>query len=171
MYKKMKCGFTLAELMAVIIIVSLLAVLSAGYYRRAVEQSRFSEGLMAASAVAEAVNRAYLEQKMNGVATPTLPTINHLDISFLGSSSCNDIQCTTKYFHISVDSTNGLTTANRIDGIYPRSYSIQIQPHFAANHRDEISCFAMMNNSRGRDFCESMGYTQCDGNGLCTKPN
>ena len=170
MYKKMKYGFTLAELMAVIIIVSLLAVLSAGYYRRAVEQARFSEGLLAASAVAEAVNRAYLEQKMNGVATPTLPAINQLDISFPGSNSCSSTTCTTKYFTIGV-SGEGITDAGRIDGIYKKHYFIQIQPHFAANNRDQIACVAVMNSSRGQAFCESMGYTQCDGNGVCTKPN
>lgn len=168
MHNKIKRGFTLAELMAVIIIVSLLAVLSVGYYRRSVEQSHFSEGLMAASAVAEAVNRAYLEQKMNGIATPVLPTINHLDISFPGSNSCSAATCTTKYFSIGVNS-EGVTAADRTGGIYRGQYIIRIQPHFADNNRDQIACVA--NSSSGTAFCEAMGYTHCDNSGVCTKPN
>ncbi|MBQ3667558.1 MAG: prepilin-type N-terminal cleavage/methylation domain-containing protein [Elusimicrobiaceae bacterium] len=167
MYNKIKRGFTLTELMAVVIIIALLAILSTGYYKRSVEQARFSEGLMAASAIVEGVNRDYLEQKMNGIDEVSIPAINQLDISLSGAG-CTSDSCETQYFTVTVDSDTGVTTATRKNGTYANAYSIQIQPHFAASNRDQIACVG--NSEDGQTFCESMGYTACT-EGVCVKPN
>ena len=172
MYNKTKCGFTLAELMAVVIIVALLAALGTGYYRRSVEQSRFSEGLMTASAIVEGINRDYLEQRMNGVADPSIPRLNQLDIGISGTvehpTACESNVCHTQYFDIRAHS-DGMITAGRVDGIYQGAYDIQIQPHFAQADRDQISCKG--NTADGLTFCQAMGYTSCASDDTCTKPN
>lgn len=173
MHNEIKNGFTLAELMAVVIIVALLAALSTGYYKRSVEQARFSEGLMAASAIAEGLNRECLERQMNGqncTGSGWIPHINQLDVGVSGSS-CDQDACLTKHFTITID-PQGVTNAVRTDGIYAsndasNTYSIQIQPHFATSNRDQIAC---VGTGEGETFCQAMGYTQC-ANSVCTKPN
>lgn len=186
MHKEKKYGFTLAELMAVVIIVAILAMLGASYYRRAVEQSRFSEGLMAASAIAEGVNRLYMDLQAEGLTHEEIlanmfPTggnfdITRLDISLPGTSCGRTLsyQCDTRYYHVMVwDRT---IRASRRDGIYSdpmQGYFIRIEPHFATTNKDEISCIAR-GNAAPKAFCESMGYTSCEqeatGDWKCTKP-
>ena len=60
-------GFTLMELLIVVIIIALLSAISFGYYKKSVEHSRFSEGLQAASAISEAINRAYFDDQLEGI--------------------------------------------------------------------------------------------------------
>lgn len=186
MHKEKKYGFTLAELMAVVIIVAILAMLGASYYRRAVEQSRFSEGLMAASAIAEGVNRLYMDLQAEGLTHEEIlanmfPTggnfdITRLDISLPGTSCGRPLshQCDTRYYHVSV--WNRAIQAHRRDGIYSnpvQGYFIHIEPHFADTNKDEISCITYRNEA-AKAFCESMGYTSCEQRATedwkCTKP-
>ena len=73
-------GFTLTELMAVVIILSILSALAAGSYKKAVERSRLSDGLIAATTVMEAVNRYQAEKYP--AANADYPKYSQLDISF-----------------------------------------------------------------------------------------
>ncbi len=160
-----KFGFTLAELMAVVVIISLMVVLSVGYYRRSIEQARFAEGLMAASTISEGINRYW----MDNASLPA--SFSVLDIQLSKRSSCTGVtRCLeTEHFRVATD-TNGVTTAQRKDGKYKELYYIQIQPHFASSHRDQIACVGADDNGDGKAFCESMGYTTCSDANVCTKP-
>ena len=139
--KHTRLGFTLAELLAVVIIVAILAALATGYYKRSVEQSRFAEGLAAASAIAEGVNRSYEEQRMEGIASPTKrPKISSLDIS-VRSKACqtvSDYCIKAGNFEIVVNA-EGVTTAYQ-GTTTNYKYSIEVQPHFASSNRDRIAC-------------------------------
>ncbi len=160
-----KFGFTLAELMAVVVIVSLMVVLSTGYYRRSIEQARFAEGLMAASTISEAVNRYWMD---NFSSMPD--KLSKLDIQLSKRTSCGDLCVQTEHFQVEVDDENGVTTAQRKDGQYADLYYIQINPHFASSHRDQIACVGADTAGNGKAFCESMGYTTCSNANVCTKP-
>ena len=166
-----KLGFTLAELLAVVIIVALLSGISLGYYKRSVEDSRFAEGLGAASALVEAVNQSYFAQQLDG-ATPTKqPKISTLDINLAAQKTCSsntDYCIATPRFEVHIG-TDGQVSAYRgklQDSAY--KYYIQINPAFASSSPDQISCVGK--DANGQTFCESMGYKTCNSSTfVCTK--
>ena len=170
--KMNKKGFTLAELLAVVIILAIMAAISVGYYKRSVEQSYFSEGLTAASAIAEGVNREYVRSRLDGT-TIKQPKLKSLDISIAKSGSCataSDYCIKTKYFEIAVDST-GVTKAYR--GTTSKyKYYIEVLPHFSSSNKDRIACIASHSsgvNFNAKEFCQGLGYTSCSSN-TCIKP-
>ncbi len=167
-------GFTLTELLAVVIIVAIMAAISTGYYKRSLEQSHFSEGLMAASAIAEGVNREYLRSNLEGTAIKQ-PKLKSLDISISKNQSCetSSAYCVkTKYFEVAVDA-QGVTKAYR--GTTSKyKYYIEVQPHFAStvSIRDRIACVGTSSSGvsfNGVDFCQGLGYTECKSH-ICLKP-
>ena len=169
MKKRYICtGFTLAELLAVVIILAILTSLSLGYYKRSVEQSRFGEGLSAASAVVEAVNQAYLDQQLSGETPTARPKVKTLDIDF-ASATADDTKPYSfilPHFEVRVE-TNGNVRAYRGDAT-SYTYYVNVQPSFASANKDQISCVGA--NADGKTFCESMGYTTCTPNTYsCTK--
>jgi len=98
--EKMKQGFTLIELIVVIIIVGILAAVGMTQYTKVVEKGRAGEarvvlGSLRTAEVAEYnENGAYLAVASLGVAAPV---------------SC----ATTHYFSYSCNTTSGLCTADR----------------------------------------------------------
>ena len=183
MRTKNKLGFTLSELMAVVIIVAILTVLATGYYRKAVEQSRFTELVSITNAVAESVDRYILDKQLAGVASDDIPkpTFQELDISF---PSCgNSRSCTIKgRYQIVIDAESLKAVQGQpIKGMYSDhllhgGYIISVDTRLSEN-RGRIACMAdtvgMDTDNKGRSFCESMGFTQCTGAEpvVCTKGN
>lgn len=155
-------GFTLTELLAVVIILSILAVIAAGTYKKAVERSRFSDGLTMASTVMEAVNRYFYDTQVQR------PTKDKLDVSFANQQECtaNPTYCyKTKYFETTI--YTGYTDAKRASGLYTvRVYSTA----FGSNTRKDPVC--VTTSDEGKNFCGSVGYTSCTGTGtfVCSKP-
>lgn len=171
MKRQNNIGFTLTELMAVVIIVAILAAVSVGYYGKAQEQSYFAEGLSTVSAIAEAVNRSYLDDQLEGKTPTKQPKISSLDVGISGNNrSCrtsSDYCVRTRYFEINIGD-DGVTTATRTSEKSVAQYQIQIQPHFAATNRDQIACIGASADSDSLKFCQAMGYTQCVDT-VCTK--
>lgn len=168
-------GFTLAELMAVVIIVAILSAIAMGSYKRAVERSRISDGLLAASSVLEAVNR-YQADKFPD-ADAGYPTYNQLDISFPNEKDCtapSDYCKKTKYFEITINSGDanqpprGSVDAKRMKGGVEGDFTIRIYSDtFGANKTHQPECIGT--NEGGRDLCIAAGYTTCTGTYVCTK--
>lgn len=162
-------GFTLTELMAVVIIVAILAAVAAGSYKQAIERSHFSEGLIAANTVLAAVERYYADSCNEG-ACLTRPKIKYLDISLANQKNCtaNTDFCTkTKYFEITVQ--DGYVEAKRMKGAKTGDYSILVYPDsFGANQRTDTQC--RYNSDSGKDLCVSVGYASCSASSKsCTK--
>lgn len=176
-------GFTLAELLAVVIIVAILSAFSLGYYKRSVEQSRFAEGLTASSALVEALNRAYFNDRLDGVADATAKKkrkIATLDISIgnPGTCSSNAKYCiSTPRFEIHVLESSGVAYVRAYRGEKSNNnytYFIDLKPSFWStdSYKDRISCGWYSSGAKAADrkaFCQSMGYTSCSGS-TCTKP-
>ncbi len=167
--KKTNMGFTLAELLAVVIIVALLSSLSLGAYRRSVEESRFAEGLSAASSLVEAVNRSYFESQLDGETPTKKPKIKTLDIEMANQGTCSDYCLTTPRFQVNIEENGENVSVRAYRGTTSKyKYYIEMQPTYSSP-KDQISCKGT--NDKWDEFCQAMGYTHSLGEGKgYTKP-
>lgn len=154
-----QAGFTLTELMAVVIIIGILSAIGAGSYKKAVERSRISDGVLAATAVMESVNRYYAD---NPLATDaTYPTVNKIDIDFPNQTSCGSYCIKTKFFEVTV-CNSGFTDAQRKKGTVLGDYAIRAYSgEFGSERNTPASC--VYYNAGGKDLCISAGYPNCSG--------
>lgn len=165
-----KAGFTLTELLTVIIIIAILTGLVSGSYKKAVERSRFSDGLMAAAHVMSAVERYYADAP--DATDATRPFFNKLDISFPNQKACtvttNANYCIkTKYFETTI--YNGYVDAVRKKGSVTGDYTVRVySTEFGANVQTPPVC--IFANTSGKDLCISMGYSSCNAvTAICSK--
>ncbi len=171
MHQKNKAGFTLTELMAVVIIVAVLAGIAFGSYKKAVERSRFAEGQVAGATVAEAVSRYYYDNLDTSYAS-TMPQASYLDVGFANDRSCtlnpSSKYCfRTQYFEVLIQSDR--VKVSRVQGNKAKDYYFYYYPEFLGQKAEECGSLTQA----GADLCKSMGYTACSGSGasvLCSKP-
>ena len=164
-----RAGFTLTELMAVVIIVAILAGIAAGSYKKAVERSRYSDGLVAATSMMESVNRYYLNNDDLDDDERTRPTIAQADISFPNTKACktSSAYCTkTKFFEITIKD-DGSVEAVRYKGSDRGDYGVRVYSDvFGSNQRADKECIYY--NKTGKDICVSLGYG-CGTSMVCSK--
>lgn len=161
--KLTKYGFTLTELMVVVIIIAILAGLGLGSYKKAVERSHFTEGLQAVNAVAEAVTRYYYDNP--DASDRRQPAMDRLDIA-LSNADTNKRTCRavgtqdnkycarTKYFEVRV--YDGYVSADRVKGNNTGDYTIFSYPQLGTSAQQDV---CRGNTTVGSDLCVSLGYT------------
>lgn len=167
--RRLKAGFTLTELMAVVIIVGILAAVASGSFKKAIERSHFSEGLVAANTVLGAVERYYAESCNEGSCV-SRPTMAQLDVSLANQRACTSASnhcAKTKYFEINIQ--NGYVEAVRMKDSKQGDYTIRVYPEtFGSNQRTGDVCIANTTPG-GKDLCISMGYANCNSSNHCYK--
>jgi len=168
----LKQGFTLIELLAVVIILAILATLSIGSYKKSVEQTRFAEGLAAASAVVEALNRAIFDEKIEGrYNDDILHKYATLDVNLPRECETSGNCRATKYFEVFIEKTNDEEVVRAYRGKKAGNkytYYIEIYTSYGSS-KDKLACVGnSANEEKGKMFCQAMGYTQCSGHS-CTK--
>lgn len=160
-------GFTLTELLAVVVILSILSALSLGYYKRSVEQSRFSEGLAAASMLSEAVNRFYLDAQIENISYGD--PAGCLSMGFLDMGALEQ----THYFTLDHGTCGAGELPDYGTVIYNRNngkYFIRVNSHNYPTSPDRVYCGS--SSTEGLEFCQSIGYNNCAQSGgkyLCQK--
>lgn len=144
---KERRGFTLAELMAVVVIVAIIAGIGFGSYRKAVERAKFADGLAGAHALAAAYDAYYYDHNY------TYPTAaSQLDVSLSGSTM-SGLKVTTKNFVFTVGA-GGVVSAERVN----ENYKIQV-PLETVSAAGADKCVGTDAAGDGQAFCASMGYS------------
>ena len=159
-------GFTLTELMAVVIILAILAGVAGGSYKKAIEQSHFSDGLTAASTIMGAVERYQADNY-----STTQPKMSQLDISLANQKNCTSSSnyCKkTKYFETTI--YNGYVDAKRMKGSTDGGYTVRVYSStFGSNMLKGSTC--VYRTGAGKNLCIGVGYSSCDTtNSECSKP-
>lgn len=135
-----RSGFTLTELMAVVIIIGILAALGMVSFSKSGKQAHFSEMLGIASAIAE----SYSRYQYDTGKTPT--SWNQLDISFVKTSK--PLTFDSNSLTLTVDGETVSVTGNKT--VVAEGY-VCVVPE-SVNSTCPVACVA------NADFCKSMGY-------------
>ncbi len=143
-------AFTLAELLAVVAILAILAGIAIGSYRRSVDRAKFSEGLSLAEQVAAARDMYYYD-RLYGGATASIPTsFSLLPLELDGASGST---YTGSNFTISISNT-GYVQATHKDN----DYGVCVYQEAAASGAiSQPKCLGL--TEEGKGICKSMGYT------------
>lgn len=156
-----KKGFTLAELMAVVAIIAILAGIVLGSYWKSTEQAIFTEGLNGAQSLAAAVDEYYYDNN----AYPS--SMKRLAMG-LKKAVLTDSYITTTHFKYTIESSSKLR-AERLGGNY--YIDIPLQTHYIDVAGLAVPPDACVHRSeKGKELCQAMGYTKCnDSTSECTK--
>lgn len=143
-------GFTLTELMAVVIIIGILAGLGMVSYGKAAERSKFADGLAMVSTLAGAFDR-YIYDTEQVPSSITQLDIELRNVTVTGTTTAALMQLKNDNFIVKAYPTNGYIAADRSGG----SESYRICLDFESSCRN---CVPVCSGNEA--FCKSMGYTR-----------
>lgn len=143
-------AFTLAELMAVVVIIAILAGIAIGSYRRSVDRAKFADGRSLAHQIAAARDSYYYDRLYSGgvASIPTSFSLLPLELDGASGSTYNGDN-----FSISIANTNYVRAYDN-DG----NYGICVYQE--AGVRGKVKAETCVGRTaKGREFCQSMGYS------------
>ncbi len=162
-----RTGFTLMELLAVVMIVAVLSGMAIGTYRQAAERSHFNEGLQMGAALTEAINRYYYENFTASESDRKTPTLAALDMAFTKQGTCqvnttDSICMKGRYFEVYYDSSDSTVYAQRIKEGAAADYRLVFYPVFTSKELEKCEALALSSgaSASGKSLCNSMGYTE-----------
>ncbi|WP_424245960.1 prepilin-type N-terminal cleavage/methylation domain-containing protein [Elusimicrobium posterum] len=143
----MKKGFTLIELMVVVLIIAILASVALPQYNRSVEKSRASEAMLTVKSLGDSVKRYMLERD-------TYPDHNQfkrkIDVEIPNSQNF--------HFSISGSDTSNVKTVNAMRKSGSNYYTIEyiIDSKTRPQDNGKILCKAYTSNAKGIAVCNSL---------------
>lgn len=141
----MSQGFTLVELLVVVLIVGILASIGIPQYMVAVEKSRVSEALSIGQAVTEAMDRAYIERPHMAPNTRASLDVVPTGVSWSGSGTF-----VTRDFSYDMGDGSCLTITRPVKG---GSYTIKMYSE-ASGQGGKKTCSS--EGDMGADVCRSL---------------
>ncbi len=147
----MKKGFTLVELLIVMVVVSVLVTIALPAYKTAMEKGRALEGIANAEAISEAMNVYYIRNNLS------YGTAQNLKNFVLGSGSGQGVAGITqsKFFGDPTITLSGTTQAKveykRLTGQYTLTF---------VNQNGKVtSRTCTSNTAMGKRYCRATGLT------------
>lgn len=156
----MKKGFTLAELMAVVVIIAIIASIGLGGYKRTVEKAKLSEGVNMGHQIAAALARADYDRKGRCGDFDTPWTQLDISVSDPDSQLVGNVLFLGNRFMVSRSGSNIIVSRRGTSDLYKISIPID-----CGTNNAQLKDVCQDNN----EFCISAGYTNCSGTS-CTKP-
>lgn len=165
-------GFTLTELLTVVVILSILAALVTGTFRQSVERARFQEGRQVVDAIAAAIDRYYYDNPDITPANRLRPKMSQLDVSFVRWQKCDpdDEYCReTEKFKVEIESDASYVV--KVTASRGNKYSVMAIPSVVARYHRPSDLAAGVKRiiARGTaclgSVCKVVGYTENCGEG------
>lgn len=154
--RRKKQGFTLSELMAVVVILAILAALGLGSYRSIMEKTIFNEGVSVGHTIAAAIDEYYYEYHKKPTSLANLP----LDLKGVTLSTDGG---ENKHFTI-----RWPLYGEKIV-LVSKSYPYQLWVYIESNEKSKSESDKCVGTiAEGKEFCQSLGYITCTGF-VCTK--
>ena len=163
-------GFTLLEMLVVVLIIGILAGIALPQYQNAVEKSKASEALLILKSLRDQQALCYLEKGDPGYGSEcdqgdgngnNLFTYSQVLDSINGPADpeCFDFLCgpTSKDFSYSIDGTD--IYANRLP--FDTKYGLVISASSYSNS-NKLSCY----NNDSKNYCKIIGFTKEGENGF-----
>ena len=114
----MKKGFTLIEMLVVVLIIGVLAAIAVPQYEASIEKSRVAEALVMMKSISDAEQR-YFQANPNDTTVTKQSQIADVDLKggcwVVGKATTGASSYRTRSFTYDLGGTNGLVTAYRID--------------------------------------------------------
>ena len=159
----LKKGFTLTELMAVVVIIGILSALALGSYTKSLERARFSEAITNAHALAAAVDTYYYDHNF------TVPPVSKFfkekaAISLSHTDNVTDEAIQTEKFLYTYDGIKISVSRRNPGGLV---YVINVYPETTGGKDKQDEC-DFGSNVDAKTFCQSVGFTKCSGT-VCKK--
>ncbi|MGB2578786.1 type II secretion system protein G [Elusimicrobium simillimum] len=156
----MKKGFTLIEMLVVVLIIGILSAIALPQYTKAVDRARLSEAVINVKNITDALQLKLLENGWNVPSAMKAQTDLNIDLTG-GTWTTNGKEYETKYFYYTIGCSGG-----SCDVMVESAKGYEFMFKVVITKKATTKTCTTALTERGQNICkqlESQGYTYQDG--------